>query len=304
MKKKKIYENLSIKMLIIVYIFLNTSFLFSGISWKVSPMTFHLDINPADKLSKSFTVINTCDDSLELVVYINDYFYDEKGGVEEVEPDVVNRGLAGWIDFSPHHLTISPGEKIQVRFTITTPDIVPSGSYWANFYVEPFDKNKFVRIKNIEGRNVKMYLLPRYAVQLIGTVKGNLIKQGEITTVEVIPNEQDTSLVVHTKFKNTGNLILRCKGTVEVRDEMGETVKKIDLGGFKTYPEGIRLMKTVIPQTLKSGEYSVVVIIDFGGEFLVAGEAFFEITEEREEYSSSEDPATVGETRLETEQEK
>ena len=35
--------------------------------------------------------------------------------------------------------------------------------------------------------------------------------------------------------------------------------------------------KTVL-STLKPGEYSALAVIDYGGEYLVAGEAFFEIS--------------------------
>lgn len=248
-----------------------------GVSWSVIPMGFNFNPSPGDTLTNVLTIRNSGNIEEELIIYIKDIQYNADGNGKELEPGNLDRGMAKWITITPKNLTIKGGENKQVRFTLIIPEEIDPGSYWSNMYAESVNNPKLMSQSEVEGRKVSIFANMRYQINLNTTINGDIIKSGEITNVEIIPNDKDTSLVVNTTFKNTGNLILRCKGTVEIRDEMGETVETISLGGFKTYPECIRLIKKIIPQTLNPGEYSALAVIDFGGEYLVAGEAFFEI---------------------------
>ena len=251
-----------------------------GVNWSIVPLGFDLNPAPGDTLTKVLTVRNSGNTEEELVIYVKDIQYNTEGNGKELEPDSIDRGMAKWIDIYPEKLTVKGGENKQVRFTLIVPEKIEPGSYWANMYAESINNPTLMSSSEAKGRKLNIFSNIRYKINLNTTISGDIIKTGEITNVEVIPNVTDTSLVVNTTFENSGNLILSCKGTVEIRDEMGATVKTIGLGKFRTYPECKRIVRTEIPKTLKPGEYSALVVIDFGGDHLVAGEAFFEISED------------------------
>ena len=252
----------------------------SGISFTVVPMKFKLNASPGDTLTNSITVHNSVGDSLTLDIYLRDILFNVDGDGREIEPGNMERGMAEWIVFTPREIDFTGVGSQNIRFTIKVPESISSGDYWANFYVEPTGKSRSSVTTEAKGRKFTLYTVTRYKISLRLRVKGEVIKQGEITDVVFYPNATDTSLIVNTTFENTGDIILRCNGRIEIRDEMGEAVKTIGLVGFSTFPECKRIVRTEIPKTLKPGEYSALVVIDFGGEHLVAGEAFFEISED------------------------
>ncbi len=256
-----------------------------GVSWSVIPMGFNFNPAPGDTITKVLTVRNSGNIEEELVIYIRDIQYNTEGNGKELEPGNIDRGMAKWAKIYPEKIIIKGGENKQVRFTLIVPEKIEPGSYWANMYAESVNNPTLMSKSEVEGKIVSIFSNIRYKINLNTTIKGDIIKSGEITNVKVIFNDNDTTLVVNTTFVNTGNLILRCKGTVEIRDEMGETIETISLEGFKTYPECIRIINKIMPSSLKPGEYSALVVIDYGGEFLVAGETFFEISSD----SSSEE---------------
>lgn len=259
-----------------------------GVSWSVIPMSFNFNPAPGDTITKVLTVRNSGNIEEELIIYIKDIQYDENGNGKELESGNIDRGMAKWVDIFPEKLTVKGGENKQVRFTLIVPEEIEPGSYWANMYAESVSNPTLMSKSEVKGRVVSIFSNMRYQINLNTTIKGDYVKSGEITNVKVISNDNDTTLVVNTTFENSGNIILRCNGTVEIRDEMGETVETISLGSFKTYPECIRIIKSIIPKTLKPGEYSALAVIDFGGEFLVAGETFFEISEEERNIEQKE----------------
>ena len=70
---------------------------------------------------------------------------------------------------------------------------------------------------------------------------------------------------------------LKCSGTVEIRNDMGHTVTSFDLPLFNCFPDDKRVVKAIHPLSASPGEYSALVVVDFKGDYLVAGEAFFDI---------------------------
>ena len=240
-------------------------------------MIFNLTSPRGDTLTQFFTVYNKEEIARSFRVYKRDWTFTEKGHVLELEPGSHPRGCAGWLKVTPQNFTIDAKSSQTVRFTMIVPNTSKSGSYWGDIYVEPAEKPKLASKVESEGRSLTIFLKIRAKISINVTVEGDLKRAGEITNVEVTPGTEETPITVHTTFRNTSNLILRCKGRVELRDERGETVETLGLGGFKVYPDGERTIKTQIKNALNHGEYSVLSVVDFDGDYLVAGEAEFEI---------------------------
>ncbi len=282
MNNRRYFSRRTLLLLFVLSVVFHSSSLL-GVNWSIVPLGFNFNPSPGDTLTNVLTVRNSGDIDEELIIYIKDIQYDADGNGKELEPGNIDRGLAKWTDIFPERLTVKAGENKQVRFTISIPEEIDSGSYWANMYEESVNNPTLMSKNNREGREVSIFSNIRYKINLNATVTGDYIKSGEITNIEVIPNEIDTLLVIHTTFENIGDVILRCNGRIEIRDEMGETVETLSLGDFKTYPQCIRVLKKIVPSSLMPGEYSALAVIDYGGDYLIAGEAFFEVDNKDEQ---------------------
>ena len=84
-------------------------------------------------------------------------------------------------------------------------------------------------------------------------------------------------MVIH--FANTGNAHITTKGTIEIRDVFGETVRSFAVDPFPTLPGEERSLVIDDPSTepLPEGTYYAIALLDFGGEYLIQGGLPFEV---------------------------
>ncbi|MBN1825046.1 MAG: SPOR domain-containing protein [Candidatus Eisenbacteria bacterium] len=90
--------------------------------------------------------------------------------------------------------------------------------------------------------------------------------------------------VVTVRVENTGNSILRCTGRAEIRDGGGAALDTLALGvegRFTLFPGGTRELRVSGDRDLAPGTYTALAIVDFGGDYLVAGDAVFEVPDRR-----------------------
>lgn len=262
-------------------IVLSYSTLVAQRGWQVSPMVFNLNVDNGDTLTQFFTVNNKAEEAQDFMVYAKDWNFNTDGSIPEFEPGSLGRGSAGWVMVAPQNFTIKPKMSQTVRFTMVVPDTDLSGSYWSALFVETDDKPTLASKMENEGRSLSIFVKIRAKILINVTLSGDLTRDGEIANLEVELNSSQTSLALKSTFLNTGNMTLKCNGTVEIRDEMGEPIESFPLPSFTSLPGYERVAVTTHATDLEPGEYSAMVVIDFGGDYLVAGEAFFEITGEK-----------------------
>ncbi len=92
-----------------------------------------------------------------------------------------------------------------------------------------------------------------------------------------VGRDPEGRLVAKVAFENTGTTFLRPSGRVEVRDRTGQTVGSTPIEPFRVLPGATRELAVALPEGLAPGVYVALAILDFGAEFLVAGQAGFEL---------------------------
>lgn len=246
-------------------------------NWKTSPMYFEITTQAGDTLTRTFTVYNESDQTKQFEIYAKDWTINPNGEEPEYEPGEFKLGCAGWITFSPQVLSIPPASSQQVRVTMIVPRTVVSGNYWGALFVQAMEKQLAGQVGK-SGQSMRMYVSLRNRVAFIMTINGNkpLVREGVIDNV-VASVGADKKLQVTAQFKNTGNMMLKCTGTVEIRDSMGETVTKFPLNDFYCMVDNSRTLDIRQDLFLKAGVYTALVIVDFNGDYLVAGEALFDV---------------------------
>jgi len=109
-----------------------------------------------------------------------------------------------------------------------------------------------------------------------------LLKEGKITRLNIISSSPKSNpLRVKVEFQNTGTAFLQAEGRVEIRNEAGDIIDQIEIESSSLLPEANRLWElTYEGKELLPGKYLALGIIDFGGDYLVAGQRSFEIGED------------------------
>ena len=240
----------------------------------VGPLSLILDIPAEGRGSGSISIVNTGDDPIELKVSLHDWWRGPDGALQILPPATVERSCSSWVRFAPSSLVMSPGDQVDLSVEVEVPADV-EGDHWALLLVEevppPEERAK------AEGMASTTRVIVSYAIKILQTDASTENQALEIRGMELV--EQDP-LTFSVHIANTGNAHLTTTGTLTVRDIFGETVREFDIKAFPTLPgeERILVVADEAGSAVEAGQYFMIAIVDFGGEYLVQGGLPFEIT--------------------------
>lgn len=240
----------------------------------VGPLSLILDIPAEDRGGGSISIVNTGDDPIELKVSLHDWWRGPDGALQILPPGTVERSCSAWVRFAPSSLVMSPGEKTDLSVEIAVPADV-EGDHWSLLLVEevppPQEREK------AEGLASTTRVIVSYAIKILQKDSTTENQSLEIRGVELV--EQDP-LTFGVHIANTGNAHLTATGALTVQDTFGETVREFDIKAVPALPGEERTLVVTDETgfTLEPGQYFVIAIVDFGGEYLVQGGLPFAIT--------------------------
>jgi hypothetical protein len=230
----------------------------------VGPLTIELPVAPAQTASGAFHVRNSGEKAEEVRVSAFGYSLYPDGGLNLEAPA---RSLAPLLEIFPAQFALAPGESTTVTLRFQAPE--EPGDHWAILFVEGSEATPVVETSGEISAAVQVKV--RYGVKLIQR-DPSAARAGEITDMTVVSNDPIRVLV---RFANTGGSVLRkATGRVEVRGVTGEVLVTVDLPEFTVLPGAWRDLTIDLPveDLPRPGDYLALCLIDFGGDYLVAGE--------------------------------
>jgi len=253
---------------------------FSGMAqaaFVVTPMEFHISVASNESGVYTFWVRNRGEETISLKVYVGDFWIEPDGREAFLDPGTVSRSCSKWLAVSPEEFELAPDESKAVRFEINVPP-EKLGSYWGMIFVEQTNKPTIKTAqKGQQQFNILSY--QRVGVRVYEDTPGSKPGEGKISYVTVGEGMKDEFLRVDLKMENNGDVLLKCKGSVDIKDDKGETVESLTVSEFNCYPMSSRIVSaTMKDKLLKAGHYSALAVIDYGADFLIAGEAVFDVS--------------------------
>lgn len=239
---------------------------------------FYLNVPAGERRTFSLKIENLGEEPEGVKVYLGDWRRDLNGNIQYFSPGTLPQSLANWIKISPSSFIVKGGKDREIRFTVSVPE-GEEGSKWAILFIqrEPELTEETVK-RGEEERRVVIRSVFRYAIRIYQTIPGTEIKEGKVTDIGVNLAKGGYPVKVMVEFENTGNVFLKPTGWVEFRDmKEGKTVVRMDISEFSILPGGKRRLEISYQKELPFGKYITLAIIDYGGDNLVAGQAFFEL---------------------------
>lgn len=245
-------------------------------SISVEPMVAFLDLAPGHAYAGSFQVTNLGDQEARLEILLNDFVLDEEGGLTALEPGTLGeRSLAPYLTYSPTNLVLSPGETKMVRYSISLPPDA-SGPHWATLIITP---EAPVEVPTEMGEGELAFVVKyrlMYAFTIVQNPPGSSKPLGQMVGIEVKGETREGKklLTVRGAFQNLCEEILACKVYFEVRDESGEVILRHDLPRERlVLPNSVRVFSHTFEDVeMPPGQYLILCVVDFGGEYLAAGQ--------------------------------
>ena len=252
-------------------------------SFFVSPMEVHLEIEAGRRGAAPLTISNTGKRPVTLKLYLSDSRFQRSGKEENLAPGEVERSCAPWVVLREEVLDLEPFEIRRVPVVIEVPPAA-EGSYWTKLYIEEIS-NPTATGAQIEDKSYQLYLKQRMGIRIFEEVRGTLEPEARVTYVAVKQDSVSTPPRVLVSVDNPGNCLLRCTGSVEIRNSYGVAVDTLLVGTegrFTLFPAMPRDLETTGDTVLNPGTYTALAIVDFGGDYLVAGDAVFRVDGQHE----------------------
>ncbi|HEY6854263.1 MAG TPA: hypothetical protein VI139_08445 [Gemmatimonadales bacterium] len=217
----------------------------------------------------AFTVTNESDSVVQARIYLMDWSREESGELRFTAVGSVPQSCARYVQVFPLSLRLPPHTSQAVRVGLAGADSLPTAC-WSIAFVEVANAGAGTgrRIDYITRIGVKIYVIPP-----------GLAKDGEVEEMAIVraPTgaaraKADTSRDhVTVAFRNSGGLPLIVKGTVEFRRIDNSVAAHDTVQTVPVLPGARRRINVPLP-ALASGHYIALVLLDFGGAEVAAGQ--------------------------------
>jgi hypothetical protein len=220
----------------------------------IGELTHTQNALPGESYETRIVLRNFGDKETAIKVIQRDFSYHADGSQFFPEKGAQKRSNASWIKYSPEQKNLLPLETAEVVCSIQVPDDQTlTGTFWSLIIIESS-------------------LAKRYAIQMITDIGLTGTVQIEFVNTVIVREEEKVFLDVDVK--NTGERLIRPILYVELYDEEGEFVGKVDGGTWRIYPESsvrYRVELTPFPARV----YKAMIFVDnldehvFGTELLI-----------------------------------
>ena len=245
-----------------------------------STLGVDVEVAPGQTVSGSFTITNGSDQPASVRVELADFDRKIDGGVVVLPPQASPNSLADYITFSPAQFVLAAGvgETQEVRFTINLAANA-SGPHWSMLLVQEIEESGQ---DGDDGGSDNTTASGRVSLQLGIQIRQIdptiLLNEGRITEIDVVEALADQPLKIIADYENTGNTYQRPTGELRIINSAGDVAASIDLPPFRMLPSSTRRIEISVDAALPPGEYVALLIIDFGGNFMLAGQVRFTVS--------------------------
>lgn len=192
---------------------------------RFSPPLLELELDPGDAHQEVIKFENLSSEATDFYPLVQDFVPEgETGGKRFLEPDEIapSFSLSRWVTVTQEKITLQPGEKATVPFTITVPqDAEPGGHYGAVLLsTTPLPPQTVGGI----GSGAAVAVASRTGPIILVRVSGAITEAAELVELSTDKNFYEYPPVnFAARVKNLGNVHLKPYGQITIKNQFGKT---------------------------------------------------------------------------------
>lgn len=244
-----------------------------------NPLTqsyFIFDSKPGIVLKSNVRVTNTGTARGSASLYPVDATTGQTSGAVYLNQNDPRKDVGAWMSISVSQVTLNPGQSQIVSFQVVIPATVRPGQHLGGIVAENLtqssssQKNSAIQIK------VKNLTIIAVQVNLPGTPVEQLVGTG------VQAGGQNGYQQLLLGLSNTGNVMLKSSGTLQVANAQGQVVKNITLKLDTFLPQtAINYPVAITGQALGTGDYQATLTLTYGHGQTLHYSSRFTITQQQ-----------------------
>lgn len=228
----------------------------------IQPSILEFHVTPGVAESQVIRISNASDTKVSFQAYLADWLRDSTGAHHYYKPDTLNRSCASWVTTDKEFIEVLPGksEEIVVRLQAPLDSKMFKQMKWAMLFLQSAEEQDSTDRKSKQF-NTKIKELLRVGVHIYQTPPSVAQMSAKAITMKPVPGEINT---YDFYMVNTGETMLQCKVHLALTNiETGKEFR-LDKIEFPVFPEGERIVRLVIPNTVPKGKYSALAVLDIG----------------------------------------
>ncbi len=247
-------------------------FLFTSTAYGMLQCSFEdrtLELSPGERGQLEIEVLNPDTQPLAIRAYIGDWLRTEAGEQQFHPPGTVANSAAGQLRLAESLIILEPGEEGKFQLSATVPP-EQEGSRTAMVFVEA-ERPPQTESGSAEMQ-IKFQISLRYGIKIYLVARGTQQPRSRFLELSLEP-QQAGKLPVTLAVENTGNLHLKYRGQLEVRDFTGKVLEVVELPPFSILPGAkLKLESQIEPPPV--GEYLLLALVDYGSKTMAAEAQF------------------------------
>jgi len=244
----------------------------SQIYFGITPIRVELSGNKGESITDIFYVRNNASSSIRLRVYVENWILREDGTPVFIGSDPTPYSCKDWIKVNPQDFRLMPDEIKAVRYTVSIPLETDNAGFHASVSFEN------VPLTSEKLRASKMLFTGKISAVVYVKV-GDVNPNGEICDMRITEEENSTGIIL--SIKNTGKTHFRTKGTIEIRNALGEKIQEIAIPDTIALPESKREITCLFQEKPEPGEYEAFCKLDIGRKEILGFEKELTIQNEK-----------------------
>lgn len=205
----------------------------------VTPITDEFTISPGEIKSRTISVINPGTEVITLYPRALDFTTDNENGQPaffESNDESMSYTLSRWMRFDREFIRVAANEEEHFEVVIQAPkDAEPGGHYGTVLFSTE-------KPKEVNDQTTKVSVVGLVGTLLLATVPGDVSEQLEIEQFNVPRIVFGSPANVDLLFKNSGNIHVKPKGEIIIRNWSGNQTKVLPVneGNGNVLPESRR----------------------------------------------------------------
>ena len=227
----------------------------------VNPTILNFNTNPGSISTQIITITNLSDKVQNYQLTLGDWLRDSLGGHKYFPSGTLDRSCSSWLSFDNSTVQIDPQKSRDVRVTMTVPADAKAASEmkWSMIFIQNVleqtgDENNTAKMKatirEIYRIGIHVYQTP------------SAIVQKEARALALVPDAVEKN-TYNFSLVNTGKTMLECKARLLLTNLSNGQEIKLEEVEFPVFPDGKRIVKLAVPDTIPKGKYSMLAILEY-----------------------------------------
>jgi hypothetical protein len=244
----------------------------------VTKSYFVFSSKPGQVVKSSIRVTNTGTTTGTASLYPVDATTGQTSGAVYLNQNDPRSDVGAWITLSRQQVTLKPAQSTIVSFQAHVPSAVRAGQHLGGIVAENLTQNGSSQSQGNSPFQINVKSLRIVAVQV--NRPGTLVEQLTATGIQAGGSNGYQQLFIG--LSNTGNVMLKPAGTLQIANAQGRVVKKLALNLDTFLPQtSINYPLGITGQALGAANYQATLTLNYGHGKVLRYNTLFTITQQQ-----------------------